>query len=169
MTPGAQVIGRAAPAGALATKTGKPGKTKRSPFILVCFLLCLFASPATAETPSYTAIFVTDPMRPIPTQEFDCAQNVYAYFIWQGLKGMHQVTVLWINPKGQEQDDIDLKFIASTPRTENWVALKFLGLRKERNPLLLDSASSNLAGLWSAKIFLDGNSLEEKKFTIRCD
>lgn len=135
-------------------------------FVLVCFLA---ASPAHAEVPSYTTIFVTDPTRPIPTEEFDCAQNVYAYFIWQGLKGMHQLTVLWINPKGRQQDDIDLKFMALTGKTENWVALKFLNSRKERNPLLLDSTSSNLVGTWAVKIFLDGNSLEEKKFNIRCD
>ena len=145
------------------------GKTIRPLAILTGFLLVVFTSmPATAGEPSYAAFFVADPTRPISTQEFDCAQTVYAYFIWQGLKGMHQVTVLWINPKGQEQDDIDLKFVASE-KTENWVSLKFLNLRKERNPLLPDSASSKLTGIWAVKIFLDGNFLEEKKITIRCD
>jgi hypothetical protein len=124
---------------------------------------------AVVTGPSYTAVFVTDPTRPIPTQEFDCSQNIYLYFTWWGLKDLHQITVLWVNPKGKQQDDIDLKFVATTEKVENWVGLKFFNLRKERNPLIHDSTSVDFVGTWAARIFLDGNLLEEKKFTVTCD
>ena len=101
---------------------------------LRCFLSCLsliiaisagFSTAHAVVTtgPSYTAVFVTDPTRPIPTQEFDCSQNIYLYFTWWGLKDLHQITVLWVNPKGKQQDDIDLKFVATTEKVENWVGL----------------------------------------------
>lgn len=142
---------------------------------LSCLGLIITISAGTATAyavitgPSYTAIFVTDPTRPIPTQEFDCSQNIFVYFTWWGLKDLHQITVLWVNPKGKQQDDIDLKFVASTEKVENWVGLKFFNMRKERNPLIHDSSSADFVGAWSARIFLDGNLLEEKKFTLTCD
>lgn len=139
---------------------------------LICFGLIVASCPtvyAATVAPSYTAIFVTDPARPIPTQEFDCSQSVYAYFTWWGLKELHQITVLWVNPKGKQQDDIDLKFVASSDKVENWVGLKFFNLRKERNPLIHDSSAMDFVGTWTARIFLDGNLLEAKKFSVTCD
>ena len=137
--------------------------------LLVALSLLHVPVYAEAAVPSYAVVFVTDPTRPIPTQEFDCSQNIYAYFSWWGLQDLHQITVLWINPKGKQQDDIDLKFVASADKVQNWVGLKFFNLRKERNPLLHDSSSGDFVGTWTARIFLDGNLLENKKFTVTCD
>ena len=142
-------------------------------FLSCISLMAVFVTGSTANAaitaPSYTAVFVADPTRPIPTQEFDCSQNIYAYFTWWGLKDLHQITVLWINPKGKQQDEIDLKFVAAADKIENWVGLKFFNLRKERNPLIHDSSSADFVGTWAARIFLDGNLLEEKKFAVTCD
>jgi hypothetical protein len=140
-------------------------------WLLLGFTLFADAPAGYAETvvPSYTAIFATDPTRPKSTQEFDCNQIIHLYFTWWGLKNLHQITVLWINPKGRQQDDIDLKFIASDEKVENWVSLKLLNLRKERNPFIHDTTSADFVGIWTARIFLDGNLLENKKFAVTCD
>lgn len=140
-------------------------------FFWFLIILCSSAEPAHAvgNSPTYTAAFVIDPTHPTPTLEFDCTQNVYAYFTWSKLKDLHQLTVLWINPKGKQQNKIDLKFVGSAEKTINWVALKFLDLRKERNPLLPDITPSDFTGRWVAQIFLDGNFLEGKSFNVQCN
>lgn len=129
--------------------------------------------PASADVatdaPAYVAVIVDDPARRKPMQDFDCVQDVYVFFTWYRLKGVHQLTALWFNPKEQEEDRIDLKFIASAEKTENWVALKLLNLKKERNPLLSGTALSRFAGTWETRIYLDGNFLEKKTFSVRCD
>ncbi len=135
----------------------------------VFIILSLSVEPVVASSPAYTIAFVSDPTRPKPTLEFDCTQNVYAYLAWSGLKDLHQLTVLWINPKGKQQDKIDLKFVASAEKTTNWVALKFFDLRKERNPLLPDITPSDFTGRWVAQIYLDGNFLEGKSFNVQCN
>ncbi|MBI4384212.1 MAG: hypothetical protein HY579_09290 [Nitrospinae bacterium] len=121
------------------------------------------------EAPSYTAVLADSPARKTPVLEFDCNHDVYVLFTWHGLSGLHKITALWFNPSEKQESQIDLKFIASEGKTENWVALKLLDLKRERNPVLPSLASSKFIGKWETRIYLDGNFLEKKKFEVSCD
>ncbi|MBI4388885.1 MAG: hypothetical protein HY580_01785 [Nitrospinae bacterium] len=146
------------------------------PLLLSALLFCFLLAPngrsaiaATAQVPSYTAVLADGPARKTPVMEFDCHQDVYVFFTWYGLSGLHQITALWYNPGEKQESQIDLKFIAAEGKTENWVALKLLDLKREKNPVLPSLASSKFIGKWETRIYLDGNFLEKKNFEVRCD
>jgi hypothetical protein len=120
------------------------------------------------STPSYSA-FLTDSLEEKKDKkEFSCMNRIYLYFSWINITGTHEITAFWINPKGRQQNQINLKFIADKPKVENWVALEFNNLFNEKYPLVPDISATKFVGKWQVKILLDGNLLETKKFLVNC-
>jgi hypothetical protein len=120
------------------------------------------------STPAYSA-FLTDSLdEKKDKREFSCMNRIYLYFSWRNISGTHEITALWINPKGRQQNQINLKFIVDKPKVENWVALDFNNLFSEKYPLVPDMSAAKFVGRWQVKILLDGNLLETKKFLINC-
>jgi hypothetical protein len=125
-------------------------------------------APTSTSIPSYSA-FLTDNLEDKkPKKEFSCMNRVYLYFSWLNITGTHEITAFWINPKGKQQNQINLKFIADKPKVENWVALEFNNLFTERYPLVPDISAAKFVGKWQVKILLDGNLLETKSFQVNC-
>ena len=118
--------------------------------------------------PSYAVLLTDDIDRKAPTREFNCLRRVYIYFTWYKLSGLHQVTALWFNPMGRQQDQSDLKFVADKPKVESWMALEFRNIFNEKYPLVPDLSTTKLIGKWEVKIFLDGNYLETLDFNVNC-
>jgi len=118
--------------------------------------------------PSYTATLTKELKNKRPATVFHCRDKVFLAFTWLGLRGRHKVTALWFNPRGRQQDHIDLEFIAEQPKVENWVALTFRDESGPTIPFLPDLFSSNLSGDWRVKILLDGNFLETLPFRVHC-
>ncbi len=94
--------------------------------------------------------------------------RIYLYFSWRNISGTHEITAFWINPKGKQQNQINLKFIANKPKVDNWVALEFNNLFNEKYPLVPDISAAKFVGKWKVKILLDGNLLETKSFQVNC-
>lgn len=118
--------------------------------------------------PSYAVLLTDDVGHKAPAREFNCLRRVYVYFTWYKLSGLHQVTALWFNPMGRQQDQADLKFVADKPRVENWMALEFRNIFNEKYPLVPDLSTAKLIGKWEVKILLDGNYLETLTFNVNC-
>jgi hypothetical protein len=167
------------------TKTnGSAGFFKKG-FLSCRFLLCVFITcivllsnkigyadylktDPLISTPAYSA-FLTDSLDEKKTKrEFSCMNRIYLYFSWRNITGTHEITAFWINPKGRQQNQINLKFIADKPKVENWVALEFNNLFSEKYPLVPDMSAAKFVGRWQVKILLDGNLLETKKFLVNC-
>ncbi|GEM_PF-3213379 len=125
-------------------------------------------APTSTSVPAYSA-FLTDNLDDKkPKKNFNCMNRVYLYFSWMNITGTHEITAFWINPKGKQQNQINLKFIANKPKVENWVALEFNNLFNERYPLVPDISAAKFVGKWQVKILLDGNLLETKNFQVNC-
>lgn len=118
--------------------------------------------------PSYTAVLTKTLKEKQPATTFHCRDKVFLAFTWLGLRGRHQVTALWFNPQGRQQDQIDLEFLAERPKVENWVALAFRDTPGPEIPFLPDVFFTNLSGDWQVKILLDGNFLETQEFRVHC-
>ncbi len=149
-------------------------------FLLYVFIACfvLFSNQIShaddlktdslTSTPAYSA-FLTDSLEEKkPKREFSCMHRIYLYFSWRNITGTHEITAFWINPKGRQQNQINLKFIADKPKVENWVALEFNNLFNEKYPLVPDISAAKFVGKWQVKILLDGNLLETKRFLVNC-
>jgi len=120
------------------------------------------------STPAYSA-FLTDSLDEKKNKrEFSCMNRIYLYFSWRNITGTHEITAFWINPKGRQQNQINLKFIADKPKVENWVVLEFNNLFSEKYPLVPDMSAAKFVGKWQVKILLDGNLLETKNFLVNC-
>lgn len=133
----------------------------------ISFAEYLEPAPSTS-TPAYSA-FLTDNLEEKKTKkEFSCMDRIYLYFSWRNISGTHEITAFWINPKGKQQNQINLKFIANKPKVDNWVALEFNNLFNEKYPLVPDISAAKFVGKWKVKILLDGNLLETKSFQVNC-
>lgn len=127
----------------------------------------LKATPLTS-TPSYSAFLTDNFEEKKAKKEFSCMNRIYLYFSWINITGTHEITAFWINPKGRQQNQINLKFIADKPKVENWVALEFNNLFNKKYPLVPDIRATKFVGKWQVKILLDGNLLETKTFLVNC-
>lgn len=149
-------------------------------FLFYAFIACsvLFSNQSSyadylqtdplTSTPAYSA-FLTDSLEEKKAKkEFNCMNRIYLYFSWRNITGTHEITAFWINPKGRQQNQINLKFIADKPKVENWVALEFNNLFNEKYPLVPDISATKFVGKWQVKILLDGNLLETKNFLVNC-
>jgi len=155
----------------------RPSRKKCCPFVAALLLMLLPGLPAPAwggdrpgpaATPSYTAVLTKTLKEKQSAVTFHCREKVFLAFTWLGLRGKHRVTALWFNPRGRQQDQIDLEFLAERPKVENWVALTFHDAPGSDNPFLPDIFSAHLNGDWQVKILLDGNFLETLAFRVHC-
>jgi len=125
------------------------------------------SDPPAGPQPAYAAVLVKDLMAMEPTTEFDCLNRVYIYITWYHVPGRHRVTALWFNPQGKQQDAHDLDFEGGK-EVACWLALEFLNIQDERNPMLVNTAAARFHGQWQVKLFLDGKKLETQTFLVSC-
>jgi hypothetical protein len=128
-----------------------------------------FSKPGlSTSVPLYSALLTDNLEERKSKNEFSCMKRIYLYFSWRNIAGTHEITAFWVNPKGKQQNQIKLKFIANQAKVENWVALEFNNLFNERYPLSPDISTTKFVGKWKVRILLDGNLLETKNFYVNC-
>lgn len=124
--------------------------------------------PSGVLVPSYATLLTDDLDKKPVIKSFSCEKRVYLFLTWFRLEGLHEVTAFWINPKGKQENQIKLKFLAKKPKVQNWVALEFKNIFDKKNPLVPNLKVARLAGIWKVKLLLDGNLLETLDFFVSC-
>ena len=121
----------------------------------------------TPQAPAYGAVLVKDLAGREPTREFDCLSRVYLYVTWYRVYGPHRVTALWYNPQGKQEDAHDLDFEGGE-EVSCWLALEFINVQNERNPMMVNTAAARFHGNWKVKLLLDGQEVETLPFSVSC-
>jgi len=155
-------------------------KIQSHPFLLFIFIATAFLTFSQLSfanyfepiqlnsAPAYSSFLTDDLTKKKPKKKFSCMNQIYLYFLWKNVSGTHEITAFWINPKGKQQNQINLKFTANKPKVENWIALKFNNFFNEKYPFFPNISTAKLIGKWRVKILLDGNLLETKNFQVNC-
>ncbi|MEW6186765.1 MAG: hypothetical protein AB1585_13605 [Thermodesulfobacteriota bacterium] len=101
--------------------------------------------------------------RPLPATTFTRNDRIYLLTTWTGLRGAHEIKVLWVRPDGAVQETVLLNQNVSqdNPNVTTWAYLTF-----KKGLLNITPFEGKFIGNWKAQLFLDGKLLKEYPFSI---
>jgi hypothetical protein len=119
--------------------------------------------PAGAEKPNFHSVLTRDLNRLIPETRFSRSDRIYLNTTWTGLKGKHEVKVLWIRPDRKVQETTRFSFTVPPGNTsyQTWAWLAF-----KKGVLNLSPGEAKFIGPWKAQLYLDDRLLIEYPFTV---
>ena len=140
--------------------------------IIFLILFIIFAPHSIAvgerKNVNYSVVMQSNLESGIPKENFSCEDKIFLYFTWFGLQGSHYLSSFWYNPRGRVQETTEYNFSVKNERESNtWLWLK-LRKGKGKGFDFIDRVSLDFTGEWLVEIFLDGDFLERKKFTVIC-
>jgi len=119
--------------------------------------------PAGTEKPIFHSVLTRDLNRLIPETRFSRSDRIYLNTTWTGLKGKHEVKVLWIRPDQKVQETTRFPFSVpngnSSYQTWAWLAFK-------KGVLNISPGDAKFIGSWKAQLYLDGRLLTEYLFSV---
>lgn len=103
---------------------------KRSWINIVLLLLgiwCFTVVLVQAQAPTFYSILTKDKTRLNPITSFSYNDRIYLYTAWTGLKGDHEIKVLWIRPDKtvQETSRFTVKIPPNAQNNMTWAWLYF--------------------------------------------
>jgi len=139
-------------------------------FFILFFMFALNASAKEAERGLQYKIILTNSLeKKVPVDEFRCEEKIFLYFTWFGLKGSHDLKVLWLKPGRRLQETTEYSFISKNQKELNtWLWLKLEKKGREKGIFSSDFVWFDFIGQWDVEIFLDEELLEKKNFKVLC-
>jgi len=140
--------------------------------IIILLLFFIFALHSIAfgekKNVNYSVVMKSNLESGIQKENFSCEDKIFLYFTWFDLQGSHSLNSFWYNPRGRVQETTEYNFSVKNEREFNtWQWLK-LSKGKEKGFVFADRVSLDFTGEWLVEIFLDGDFLERKNFTVIC-
>lgn len=146
--------------------------------IVLCQVLLVsgYAGAETKTTPQYKIYLTNKVVNDQPRMEdqastaFDCTDRIYIVVEALGLESQkYDLTVSWVNPVGDQQEKTDYRFKAQ-PFTRVWAWLQLSGPPGAVIGQVFDPTfgMEDFIGDWSAKVSIDGKSVEKVPFTVVC-
>jgi hypothetical protein len=118
---------------------------------------------AEVEKPTFHSVLTRDLNHLFPETRFSRSDRIYLNTTWTGLKGKHEVKVLWIRPDQKVQETTRFSFTVpsgnSSYQTWAWLAFK-------KGVLNISPGDTKFIGPWKAQLYLDGRLLTEYPFTV---
>lgn len=126
--------------------------------------------PATEESEdrpeqpvSFYSVLTKDLKNIAPATSFSRNDRIYLYTTWRGLKGLHEIKVLWVRPDGGVQETVRIKEKVS-PRNPTFTTWAYISFKK--GLLNISPFEAKFIGRWKAQLFLDGKLLAEYPFSV---
>jgi len=102
---------------------------------------------------------------------FQCHEKIHVYIQWLDLQkpDINRLEAFWYRPDGKLQEITKLDFLNNKNKNfASWLWLRLKNKDPKRGLLFASQGFNYFTGDWKINLFLNGNFLEEKDFSVAC-
>jgi hypothetical protein len=132
--------------------------------LLLVGIWCFTVVSLQAQIQTFHSILTKNQTQLTPLTSFSLKDRIYLHTVWTGLKGDHEIKVLWIRPDKTVQETSRFT-IKIPPDAQNYTTWAWLFFKK--GLLNISAIEEKFIGPWKARLFLDDKSMAEYGFSVR--
>ncbi len=121
--------------------------------------------------PKYRAYLFDNLQNKLEKTLFQCHEKIHVYIQWLDIQkpDINRLEAFWYRPDGKLQEITELDFLNNRKdKFASWLWLRLKKKDPKRGLLFASQGFNYFTGDWKIHLFLNGDFLEEKEFSVAC-
>ncbi|GEM_PF-3377126 len=121
--------------------------------------------------PKFQAFLFDNLQNKLEKTVFQCHEKIHVYIRWLDLKkpDINRLEAFWYRPDGKLQEITELDFLNNKKKNfASWLWLRLKKKDPKRGLLFASQGFNHFTGNWKIHLFLNGDFLEKKEFSVSC-
>ncbi len=121
--------------------------------------------------PKYRAYLFDNLQNKQEKMVFQCHEKIHVYIQWLDLQkpDINRLEAFWYRPDGKLQEITELDFLNNKKdKFASWLWLRLKKKDPKRGLLFASQGFNYFTGDWKINLFLNGDFLEKKEFSVAC-